>query len=124
MVDPVPFGDRAPESKEGARTELPLPHNIDAEQALLGAIFVNTPAYHRVVGFLQPEHLAGLQPLDEFYAEVHRLPFTVPQRWIPRELPITRIGPDIYVQIAPARAWLARGMQPEPQRPRRPRARP
>jgi hypothetical protein len=63
--------------------------------------------------------LAGLQPLVAFCAEVNRSPFTVRQRWIPNGLPVTRIGHDIYVQIAGAREWLARGMRPEPQRPRR-----
>jgi replicative DNA helicase len=32
------------------------PHNIEAEQALLGAILVNNDACDRVSGFLQPEH--------------------------------------------------------------------
>jgi replicative DNA helicase len=32
------------------------PHNIDAEQALLGAILVNNEALDRVVGFLDPTH--------------------------------------------------------------------
>src|SRR3954449_4205744 len=32
------------------------PHNIDAEQALLGAILVNNDAYYRVSDFLLPEH--------------------------------------------------------------------
>jgi replicative DNA helicase len=34
----------------------PLPHNLDAEQALLGAILVNNEAFERVAGFLLPEH--------------------------------------------------------------------
>jgi replicative DNA helicase len=34
------------------------PHNIEAEQALLGAILVNNSAYHRVSDFLLPEHFA------------------------------------------------------------------
>ena len=34
------------------------PHNIEAEQALLGAILVNNAAYHRVAEFLLPEHFA------------------------------------------------------------------
>ena len=33
-----------------------LPHNIEAEQALLGAILVNNEAYHRAAGFLLAEH--------------------------------------------------------------------
>ena len=39
------------------------PHNIDAEQALLGAILVNNDAYDRVSDFLRPEH---------FSEELHR----------------------------------------------------
>src|SRR6478735_2893971 len=32
------------------------PHNIEAEQALLGAILVNNEAFYRVSDFLNPEH--------------------------------------------------------------------
>src|SRR6201994_3273713 len=32
------------------------PHNIQAEQALLGAILVNNEAFYRVSDFLQPPH--------------------------------------------------------------------
>jgi len=39
------------------------PHNIEAEQALLGAILVNNEAFYRVSDFLQGEH---------FYEPVHR----------------------------------------------------
>lgn len=35
-----------------------LPHNVDAEKALLGAIFVNNQAYESVSGFLRPDHFA------------------------------------------------------------------
>jgi replicative DNA helicase len=34
------------------------PHNVEAEQALLGAILVNNQAYHRVAEFLRGEHFA------------------------------------------------------------------
>ena len=34
------------------------PHNLEAEQALLGAILVNNAAFHRVAEFLLPEHFA------------------------------------------------------------------
>ncbi len=37
------------------------PHNIEAEQALLGAILVNNDAFYRVSDFLKPEHF--LEPL-------------------------------------------------------------
>ncbi len=35
-----------------------LPHNFEAEQALLGSIMVNNSAYHRVSEFLRGEHFA------------------------------------------------------------------
>ncbi len=40
-------------------SELPFrqaPHNIEAEQALLGAILLNNAAYDRVMDFLEPDH--------------------------------------------------------------------
>ncbi len=39
------------------------PHNIEAEQALLGAMLVNNEAFYRVSDFLEPEH---------FYEQIHR----------------------------------------------------
>jgi hypothetical protein len=38
------------------RAERPPPHNVEAEQALLGAILVDNRAFGRVTGFLGPEH--------------------------------------------------------------------
>ena len=35
-----------------------LPHSIEAEMALLGAIIVNNQAYERVSEYLRPEHFA------------------------------------------------------------------
>src|SRR4030081_2989589 len=32
------------------------PHNIEAEQALIGAILVNNEAFYRVSDFLEPQH--------------------------------------------------------------------
>src|SRR3954463_2485855 len=32
------------------------PHNIEAEQAVLGAILVNNEAFYRVSDFLEPQH--------------------------------------------------------------------
>jgi len=40
-----------------------VPHNIEAEQALLGAILVNNEAFYRVSDFLDPGH---------FYEPIHR----------------------------------------------------
>jgi len=36
-----------------------LPHSIEAEQALLGAILLNNDAYHIVAGFLKADHFAS-----------------------------------------------------------------
>src|SRR5690348_12836328 len=44
--------------REGDATYRSPPHNIEAEQALLGAILVNNAAYHRVAEFLLPDHFA------------------------------------------------------------------
>lgn len=41
----------------------PLPNNVEAEQALLGAIFINNNAYYAVSTFLESEH---------FYESVHQ----------------------------------------------------
>src|ERR671922_700881 len=43
----------APDAEPLYRT---APHNIEAEQALLGAILVNNEAFYRVSDFLEPRH--------------------------------------------------------------------
>ena len=43
------------------------PHNIDAEQALLGAILVNNEALDRVTGFLDPIHF-----FDPLHGQIYR----------------------------------------------------
>jgi replicative DNA helicase len=48
---------------EAGETYRSAPHNIEAEQALLGAILVNNEAFYRVSDFLDPEH---------FFEPVHR----------------------------------------------------
>ena len=46
--------------------ERSLPHNIDAEKSVLGAILVNNENYYRVVEFVRPE---------DFYFDSHRVIF-------------------------------------------------
>ena len=46
------------------------PHNIEAEQALLGAILVNNDAFYRVSDFLLPEHF--FEPMHRAIYEVTR----------------------------------------------------
>jgi hypothetical protein len=41
---------------EAAQSYRAAPHNIEAEQALLGAILVNNEAFYRVSDFLEPRH--------------------------------------------------------------------
>lgn len=43
------------------------PHNIEAEQALLGAILVNNDAFYRVSDFLEPKHF--LEPIHQVIYE-------------------------------------------------------
>ncbi|MEM7290410.1 MAG: DnaB-like helicase C-terminal domain-containing protein, partial [Pseudomonadota bacterium] len=44
------------------------PHNIEVEQALLGAILVNNDAYYRVSDFLKPEHF-----FEALHAEIYKV---------------------------------------------------
>ncbi len=52
-------------------SELPFrqaPHNIEAEQALLGAILVNNEAFYRVSDFLEPKHF-----FDPLHQKIHEI---------------------------------------------------
>jgi len=46
------------------------PHNIEAEQALLGAILVNNEALYRVIDFLEPQHF--FEPIHQQIYDVSR----------------------------------------------------
>ncbi len=59
------FGEAANRSAE-PRFRL-APHNIEAEQALLGAILVNNDAFDRVSDFLRPEHFS-----EELHRRIYR----------------------------------------------------
>jgi replicative DNA helicase len=63
--------DPAPERAEAP----PAPSNIEAEQALLGAILVNNEVYDRVAGFLRPEHFH-----DPVHARIYEVAATRIQR--------------------------------------------
>ena len=58
----------AVQAPEAADTFRMPPHNVEAEQALLGAILVNNEAFDRVSDFLLPEH---------FSQEIHQRVFEV-----------------------------------------------
>lgn len=53
MLSPLPIPDPS------AAPERVLPHNFEAEQALLGAILANNRTLERVTEFLRPEHFAA-----------------------------------------------------------------
>ena len=61
---------RLPDPEPQFRT---APNNIEAEQALLGAILVNNDAFYRVSDFLEPDH---------FFEEIHKRIFEVSQSLI------------------------------------------
>src|SRR5882757_7708730 len=46
------------------------PHNIEAEQALLGAILVNNEALYRVSDFLEPQHF--FEPIHQQIYDISR----------------------------------------------------
>ncbi|MGE0061328.1 MAG: replicative DNA helicase [Xanthobacteraceae bacterium] len=46
------------------------PHNIEAEQALLGAVLVNNEAFYRVSDFLEPEHF--FEPIHQKIYQIAR----------------------------------------------------
>src|SRR5580693_4193256 len=58
--------------KQAADTATPLyrtaPHNIELEQALLGAILVNNEAFYRVSDFLEPQHF--FEPIHQRLYEI------------------------------------------------------
>ena len=68
IVEPFHRRNDAANPPEQVDTFRVAPHNVEAEQALLGAILVNNDAYDRVSDFLQPLH---------FSEEIHRRIFEV-----------------------------------------------
>jgi len=80
------------------------PHNVEAEQALLGAILVNNEAFDRVSDFLLPEH---------FYEQVHADVYQVLSKIIrtgKRATPITAktFLPDEFTSDMSMSQYLAR----------------
>ncbi|MFN3657924.1 MAG: replicative DNA helicase [Pseudolabrys sp.] len=58
------------QAEEPASLYRAAPHNIEAEQALLGAILVNNEAFYRVSDFLNPEHF--FEPIHQRIYELSR----------------------------------------------------
>ena len=79
------------------------PHNIEVEQALLGAILVNNEAFYRVSDFLEPEHF--FEPLHQkIYKDVGALvragkaatPITL-KTFLPADLDIAGLNGSQYL---------------------------
>ncbi len=68
------------------------PHNIDAEQALLGAILVNNDAHDRVSTFLKAEH---------FYDPLHASIYETAAKLIGSGKPATPVTLRTYFETAP-----------------------
>lgn len=83
------------------------PHNLEAEQALLGAILINNEAFYRVSDFLEPSHFG--EPIHgriyEITAEIIRsgktaTPVTV-KTFLPADLRIGEMtGPQYLARLA------------------------
>ncbi|HLY55118.1 MAG TPA: replicative DNA helicase [Stellaceae bacterium] len=70
MSSPAPISFPPPAANEPALRS--PPHNLDAEQALLGAILINNTTYQRVADYLLPEHFYN--PVHQrIYAAIMRL---------------------------------------------------
>ena len=67
MATIEPFPQRFPAGSPERSVRIP-PHNVEAEQALLGAILINNDAFDRVSDFLRSEH---------FVEEIHRRIFEI-----------------------------------------------
>jgi replicative DNA helicase len=67
-IQGMAFAARAITGGDAGETYRSAPHNIEAEQALLGAILVNNEAFYRVSDFLEPAH---------FHEPVHRRIFEI-----------------------------------------------
>src|SRR6516162_8162467 len=79
------------------------PHNIEVEQALLGAILVNNEAFYRVSDFLEPEHF--FEPLHQkVYKDIGSLvragksatPITL-KTFLPADLDIAGLSASQYL---------------------------
>jgi replicative DNA helicase len=81
------------------------PHNIELEQALLGAILVNNEAFYRVSDFLEPRHF--FEPIHQKVYEVTASLVRVGKAATPITLK-TFLPPDIDVAGLTVSQYLAR----------------
>jgi replicative DNA helicase len=96
-----------PEPAPAYRT---APHNIEAEQALLGAVLVNNEAFYRVSDFLEPAHF--FEPLHQKIFELSSsliragkvaTPITL-KTFLPADLDVAGLTPSQYLARLAAEA--------------------
>ena len=78
--------------------ERTLPHNIDAEKSVLGAILVNNENYYRVLENLRAE---------DFYLDAHRVIYRKMMELIERSRAIARVRP-MSCGAGTSPTWLGR----------------
>ena len=105
------------------------PHNIEAEQALLGAILVNNEAFYRVSDFLEPQHF--FEPIHRRSTSLRReliragkiaTPVTL-KTFLPADVDIGELNASQYLARLAAEATTvinAAGLRPHDLRPRDP----
>src|SRR6266446_3023714 len=81
------------------------PHNIEAEQALLGALLVNNEAFYRVSDFLEPQHF--FEPIHQKIFELGASLIRAGKVASPVTLK-TFLPPDLDVAGLTASQYLAR----------------
>src|SRR5580704_343290 len=81
------------------------PHNIELEQALLGAILVNNEAFYRVSDFLEPRHF--FEPIHQKLYEIAASLVRVGKTATPVTLK-TFLPPDIDIAGLTVAQYLAR----------------
>src|SRR6266481_3361559 len=88
-------------------TEPPIerPHNVELEQALLGAVLINNDAFYRVSDFLEPRHF--FEPIHQKLYEIASSLIRVGKTATPVTLK-TFLPPDLDVAGLTASQYLAR----------------
>src|SRR5215470_6332786 len=77
------------------------PHNIELEQALLGAILVNNEAFYRVSDFLEPRHF--FEPIHQKLYEIAATPITL-KTFLPSDLDVAGLTASQYLARLAAEA--------------------
>jgi len=89
-------------ARKQAPAELPvrsLPHNIEAEQALLGAILVNNEAFYRVSDFLEAKHF--FEEINQRIFELaNGLPFLASDMAVHELLAARTVADSLHFQVA------------------------